>query len=154
MMKEQLYAIYFTDSAVPSFCSFPRMYVGTLRDIGEVMERLKTNSRSDYPMTLKAWEAYQSGDHSVTHNIAFGEFPLLQPVTLIRSGMISLGAKELDYHNMWDYLVQMRFDAAIVTEIIVKLGQAYAPSLALQRKPRARKSMLVQKTRLNCYCAA
>ena len=55
-MAEQYFNLNLYDPAVPAFCSFDKMYVGTIDEIRVVMNRLAKTK--DYVGTVKAWKAY------------------------------------------------------------------------------------------------
>ena len=58
-MAEQYFNLNLYDPAVPAFCSFDKMYVGTIDEIRVVMNRLAKTK--DYVGTVKAWKAYCTG---------------------------------------------------------------------------------------------
>lgn len=122
-MDKRYYALRLNEPAAPAFCSFDRMYIGTLEEISMVMERLRMIPQ--YVDITNAWDAFLAGNKEATHNVAFSDIRLLQPVQLISSAKLTLSEKFWDHINVWGFPYRMKFSSAEVAEIVVKVERSY-----------------------------
>ncbi len=118
MTKEQYYAFYLDDPACASFCSFSKLYVGTLSDLAETIRR--TQGIDGYQDTNEAFEAFLNGCKDAKHFVAQHYKQLLTPVDFRASSELSLGEREWEHINTWRCPYNMKFDKAEIKQIIVK----------------------------------
>ena len=117
------YILQLWDLATPSFCSFPKMFVGTKTAMLEVAERLEQDQ--SMPETSAAIRAYFAGNHAVTHSIAFVDFPILTPVRVLAESTIQLAERTWEHMNVWECPYNMRFDHAEVSQIVIRYDGRY-----------------------------
>lgn len=121
--SEQYYALQLWDASVPGFCSLDKMYIGTEDDIKAVAKMMAAKER--YPDTVKAISDYFEGKTEATHSIAFQEIPILKPVLLKAQRSFTMGKKEWEHLNTWQWPYNMRFDGAELSQIIIKYEKQY-----------------------------
>lgn len=117
-MPQQYYALFLSDPAAASFCSFDKLYIGTMPDITLVMKRMQESDR--YEQTVAAFQSYAQGNLDVTHNVAFREVKLLEPVKLLHESTMALGEHRWTHLNAWQWPYEMRFSKAEVHQILVQ----------------------------------
>ena len=118
-MTEPYYAFYMDDPASPSFCSCSKIYIGTKVDMLRVAENLRTCGIY-YEDTVAGIHAYFDGKTDVTHNIAYQDIPVLEPVEVLETSEMQIGAKEWVHLNAWDCPYKMRFTAAHISQVLLQ----------------------------------
>ena len=126
-MAEQYFNLNFYDPAVPAFCSFDKMYVGTIDEIRVVMNRLAKTK--DYVGTVKAWKAYCTGDHNAIHNVAYRDIPLLTPVEYVSSSQLTIPGRTWEHINTWGWPYVMKISEGRISQVIVKHEGQYVRML-------------------------
>lgn len=120
----QYYAFYLDEPACPAFCSFSRLYIGTIDEVKQVIENLR--KEGIYEDTVKAFDDFLNGNEKTEHCIAYQRIPVLTPVEVIAKGeVITLEAKEWDHLNAWECPYRMKFDGATVAQMVVKTDGEY-----------------------------
>lgn len=117
------YVIKLWEPAVPSFCSFDKLYVGSKQDILQAalnMERINPDDT-----TAKAIREYFDGNREATHNIAYHEIPVLKPVRILASSKITLPEMTWEHQNIWNCPYKMKFDSAEVSQIVIRYEGKY-----------------------------
>ena len=122
-MGGEYYALYLDDPATPSFCSFSKLYVGTQDALMRVADNLKQDGM--YEETAEGILTYFSGNHDVTHHIAFSELPVLEPVKVLEKAEMQLEGKSWDHINTWDQPYHMSFSSALISQLLLKEGKTY-----------------------------
>ena len=122
-MGGEYYALYLDDPATPSFCSFSKLYVGTQDALMRVADNLKQDGM--YEETAEGILTYFSGNHDVTHHIAFSELPVLEPVKVLEKAEMQLEGKRWDHINTWDQPYHMSFSSALISQLLLKEGKTY-----------------------------
>lgn len=89
-MEDQFYCLHLWDYGVPPFISKSKAYYETQFDIQNFVAALEDDhkTRKDFSETIAAFHEFQSGNLSVTHNVAYQNISFLQPVEIL--GMRSL----------------------------------------------------------------
>ena len=84
MSDQQYYRILLDDYSAASFTSFDKAYFGTMSDwkVDKGIEVEKCFAERFSSLT-KTFRAYQSGQHNITHNVAYQEVRFLDKVTLL-----------------------------------------------------------------------
>ncbi len=113
----QLYAISLNDHAAPSFCSFEKLYIGSLDEISLFIDRLEKTGH--YLDTVAAFRGFMKGDKEAEHPVAYHMTKLLIPVNLVCADERTLEARKWDHINTWGFPYHMRFDEARISQIIV-----------------------------------
>ena len=75
--------------------------------------------------TAKAIQEYFGGNHGATHKIAYQEIAILTPVRVLTSSKMTLPGKTWEHLNVWDCPYKMKFDAAEVSQIILRYDGMY-----------------------------
>lgn len=70
-------------------------------------------------------EEYFGGNHEATHKIAYQEIAILTPVRVLTSSKMTLPGKTWEHLNVWDCPYKMKFDAAEVSQIILRYDGMY-----------------------------
>lgn len=138
-MKTKHYCICLDDPALPGICSGEKKYIGTETDLRVVLARME--ERDVYPETIAACNEYFSGNTKATHNIAYNDIPILKPVQVICSSELKIGRKEWDHFNAWEWPNPVRFDSAVISQIVVKKGRKYLRCLKAWMENFAHKSV-------------
>lgn len=116
--SEQFYVIHLSDYFDKHPHSKVKHYFGTLADIDRFMEsygELRSNTQ-----TLRAYESYKAGDHTVTHIIGNTEYPLLSPVELLDQNTVTLPSKEFHIENVYGFEYTFRIKEATVEQAVLK----------------------------------
>ncbi len=121
--KEQYYAIYFDDPGTPAFVSFDKLYVGTLEEIGAVIDVLRT--KEHYQDTVEAFDKYLQGNTTGTHVVSYRKVPILTPVTLKAESEMNLCEKRWEHLNAWNCPYNMYFEKADIKQIVVEHNGEY-----------------------------
>lgn len=103
-MNQQYYCLRLWDYSTPSHVSKSKAYFGTLDDIRSLMEALERDERHrvDHAETIAAFRKYEAGNHAVTHNVAYQELLLLEPVEVIGEAVLRLENHRWQHLNTWD----------------------------------------------------
>ena len=118
MLNDEYYAICLDDPAVPAFCSFPKLYIGSEEDLLTLAANLDRDGV--YAGTAAGIRSYFAGNTGVTHIIALAEIPVIQPVEVLDISELHLGARQWTHMNTWDCPYDLRFDSASVSQILVR----------------------------------
>ena len=116
--SEQFYVIHLSDYFDKHPHSKVKHYFGTLADIDRFMEsygELRSNTQ-----TLRAYESYKAGDHTVTHIVGNTEHTLLSPVELLHHSTVILPSKEFHIENVYGFEYTFRIKEAAVEQVILK----------------------------------
>ena len=92
----QHFVLNLWEPAAPAFCSFAKPYVGSRHDL------------------LK-----------VAVNIAYQEIAILTPVRVLATSKMTLPGRTWEHLNVWDCPYKMKFDAAEVSQIIIRYDGMY-----------------------------
>ncbi len=117
-MNDKYYIFYLDEPAMPGFCSFSKMYVGTKDLIFQVAANL--TKRNSYPETVKAIYDYFNGNHNATHNIAYNERKVLTPIKILAEHNSTLPAHKWTHTNIWGFPYEMKCDSAKAHQIVFK----------------------------------
>ena len=118
MLNDAFYAFCLDDPAVPAFCSFSKLYFGTETDLLEVAGNLE--KYGNYPETAAGIRSYFAGNTGVTHVIAYKEIPVIQPAEVLDSSKMQIGPYQWTHMNTWDCPYDLRFDSAIVSQLLLR----------------------------------
>lgn len=98
-------------------------YVGSRHDLLKVAVNMK--NADPQSETAKAIQEYFGGNHEATHKIAYQEIAILTPVRVLTSSKMTLPGKTWEHLNVWDCPYKMKFDAAEVSQIILRYDGMY-----------------------------
>ncbi len=121
-LPPKYYAITLDNYFCPSFTSISKRYYGTLQEIGAFIESLDQEKFRD---TVAAYHQIIAGNKLVTHNVAYAERKLLEPVTLIRSEHVCLAERVWDFQNIWNCQYKMKLHTAFISAILIRDGDVY-----------------------------
>ena len=125
-MAQTYYCLYLDDYAKPGFCSAGKTYYGTMNDIEKFMNALMLNKRKESMKTVTdAFKEYCDGNTSVTHNVAYNESMLIEPIKLIKEEMFEIDNPEWEHINIWGFPYMMKASKATVTQLLLKKGKKY-----------------------------
>lgn len=119
MKSEQYYRLLLDDYSAASFTSFSKAYYGTITEIADLLRTLREDERykDSFSDTHTAFEKYLLGQKDATHNVAYQEVPILEPVRLIGSAAYTASAKQWEHLNTWRWPYYMRFSKAEVQHL-------------------------------------
>ena len=85
MSDQQYYRILLDDYSAASFTSFDKAYFGTMSDLEGGIKAIEVEKcfAERFSSLTKTFRAYQSGQHNITHNVAYQEVRFLDKVTLL-----------------------------------------------------------------------
>lgn len=85
MSDQQYYRILLDDYSAASFTSFDKAYFGTMSDLEGWIKAIEVEKcfAERFSSLTKTFRAYQSGQHNITHNVAYQEVRFLDKVTLL-----------------------------------------------------------------------
>ena len=116
-MEKDYYALYLDDPAVPAFCSFSKLFVGTKGSLLKVADNF--DRLGEYEKTAKAIRDFFAGNKRAKHNIAYIEIPVLEPVKFIKSHDSVMENIEWDHRNTWDFRYRMKADRVSISQILI-----------------------------------
>lgn len=73
----------------------------------------------------EARKEYFGGKHGATHKIAYQEIAILTPVRVLATSKMTLPGRTWEHLNVWDCPYKMKFDAAEVSQIIIRYDGMY-----------------------------
>lgn len=116
--KKTLLAFRMPDMAVPAFCSFVKVYMGSLSDIAAIIERLR--SVPDFEETVSAFDEYLSGNRQAEHSVACARYAILEPAEVVAQKRVHLTEMVWKHINIWGFPYTMRFNEAEVERVAVR----------------------------------
>lgn len=119
-MSETYYVLNLDDPAIPGFCSFNKMYVGTEETINKVADNLEKSKQ--YPETVSAIRNYFNGNHFSEHSIAYCSQKVLVPVDVKSEHTHTFESMRWTHMNIWGFPYEMKCDSATIHQITFKLG--------------------------------
>lgn len=89
MSDQQYYRILLDDYSAASFTSFDKAYFGTMSDLEGWIKAIEVEKcfAERFSSLTKTFRAYQSGQHNITHNVAYQEvrfLDMLPTITMVR----------------------------------------------------------------------
>lgn len=104
-MEKQYFCLILWDYSAPSFVSKSKAFYGTLADIRAFIGALESDKKTkeDFQETITAFHEFEAGNHTVTHNVAYRDFPLLEPVKIQYEAMLRLENHTWHHTNTWGY---------------------------------------------------
>lgn len=125
--KTQFYCLTLDDYATPSFCSFEKYYFGSIPMIESLVNIIEADKRwvDNHSQFIQAFKEYCNGNTGVTHNVAYKEMSLLEPVSVYTSIKIKTGFNKLEHLNTWDCNYYMRWEQAESEHIWIKHKDRY-----------------------------
>lgn len=108
------YCLTLDDYSAPSFCSFGKDYFGTLPLIASLIESLEADERyaKNHSQLIQAFKEYCNGNTEFTHNVAYRETPLLEPVYVYAQADSISDFNKHEHLNVWDCIYYMRWKKA------------------------------------------
>ena len=96
-------------------------------EIGKHLLKVAVNMKNADPQseTAKAIQEYFGGKHGATHKIAYQEIAILTPVRVLATSKMTLPGRTWEHLNVWDCPYKMKFDAAEVSQIIIRYDGMY-----------------------------
>jgi len=117
---ESYYAISVWDYFMPSCCSGSKFYFGTLSQIGDFIERLKSEG-DNFQDTLAAFDAYLKGDTQVCHNVAYNNQLLLRPAKRLAYREGTIEKQDWTFWNVWHWPCEMWLERAQLKHAIFQM---------------------------------
>lgn len=114
------YALTLDDYSCPSCCSGSKRYYGTLSDIDIFMSKLDPDR---FKNTLGAWAQYKNGKLDVSHNVAYNQKILIEPVRLIDDAFTEKQEYEWEFFNAYECSYTMRLDDSTIQVILIRDGE-------------------------------
>ena len=132
--SETLYCLELDDFASPSFCTFGKSYFGTLPLMASLIESLEADERysKNHSQLIQAFKEYCNGNTEVTHNVAYSDVPLLEPVSVYAQATSTVGFNKHEHLNIWDCVYYMRWKKAENNHIWFRHKNSYARCIKTQ----------------------
>jgi len=126
-MTEQYYCLHLDDYSAAAFTSFGKAYYGTMAEIKAFIEALSGDetTRERFEKLIGAFRDYEAGNTAVTHNVAYQEIPLLEPVKLLGTATLRLDNYRWEHLNTWRWPYKMRCDVVDTTHFWFSLDGIY-----------------------------
>lgn len=123
-MEKQYFCLRLWDYSTPSFVSKSKAFFGTLADIRTFISALEADEKTqiDFKETITAFHEFEAGNHTVTHNIAYHEFPLVEPVKIWYEAMLRLEDYSWEHTNTWGCNYTLRCKSAVTHHIWIEAG--------------------------------
>ena len=113
------YRLMLDDYSAASFASFDKDYFGTLEDINEFFERIKSDEdiakRQKY--VLSVYEQFLAGKKDISHIVAYREVPFLVPAKVLATETSTLTNYVWEHLNTWRWPYMMKCDKVECTHI-------------------------------------
>lgn len=111
---KQLYALYLDDYSSPSFISSEKPYIGTVEDIINLLNAIKSDElfHDKFPELFSAFDRFLKGEKNIMHNVALRKVQLLTPVIEIDSTTSYLENTKFEHINTWGFPYEMQFEKA------------------------------------------
>ena len=121
------YCLTLDDYSVPAFCSFGKDYFGDLEQIALLINYLESDERhaENQAQLIQAFKEYCRGNKEVTHNVAYKEMPLLEPVCVYAQADSISDFSKYEHLNAWDCIYYMRFEKAESSHIWLRHKNRY-----------------------------
>lgn len=111
MSDQQYYRILLDDYSAASFTSFDKAYFGTMSDLEGWIKAIEVEKcfAERFSSLTKTFRAYQSGQHNITHNVAYQEVRFLDKVTLLYRESYTAEKLAWEHLNTWQWPYFMSF---------------------------------------------
>lgn len=111
---KQLYALCLDDYSSPSFISSEKPYIGTIEDIINLLNAIKSDEffHDKFPELFSAFDRFLKGEKNIMHNVALRKVQLLTPVIEIDSTTSYLENTKFEHINTWGFPYEMQFEKA------------------------------------------
>lgn len=108
----RFYHLLLDDYSAASFTSFDKDYFGTLEQINEFFESIKSDKQmaKHQEYILSIYEQYLAGNKTVTHKVAYRDVPFLVPAKVIGVQKSKLTDYSWEHLNTWHWTYEMKFD--------------------------------------------
>ena len=105
MSDQQYYRILLDDYSAASFTSFDKAYFGTMSDLEGWIKAIEVEKcfAERFSSLTKTFRAYQSGQHNITHNVAYQEVRFLDKVTLLYRESYTAEKLAWEHLNTWQW---------------------------------------------------
>ena len=105
MSDQQYYRILLDDYSATSFTSFDKAYFGTMSDLEGWIKAIEVEKcfAERFSSLTKTFRAYQSGQHNITHNVAYQEVRFLDKVTLLYRESYTAEKLAWEHLNTWQW---------------------------------------------------
>lgn len=132
--ENQFYCLTLDDYATPSFCSFETCYFGTLPLIAALVEALKADEKhsKNHAHLIHAFTEYCNGNAEATHNVAYQEVPLLEPVSVYTEMQSTTDRNKVEHLNVWDCIYYMRWEKSESNHIWLRYKNCYLRCIKAQ----------------------
>lgn len=121
----ELYCVTLDDYANPSFVSFSKDYYGTLNQVAEFVDNLKSECPDTMSQIINAFEEYKNGNEKVQIFVAQHYVKFLEKVDFIGEKILENGKYEWEHLNIYRFPYEMRCDKVIVTLYWIKTKKKY-----------------------------
>ncbi len=112
------YILKLPDPSLPEFVSGEKLYIGTEEDMLHIADKMEKSNV--YEKTRNGITEYFNGNHGATHNIGYGDIPLLEPALPINEHTSQVDDLSWTHENTWHCKYRMKADSAAITQIVVR----------------------------------
>lgn len=125
--NSQFYCLSLDDFSAPSFCSFDKYYFGNISMVASLIYSLETDERftENFSQLISAFKEYCNGNTKITHNVAYREIPLLEPVYIYEKIKIKDNLNKIEHLNTWDCTYYMRWKEVESEHIWLRYENCY-----------------------------
>ena len=125
MQKNKMYRLQLDDYSKPGFVSNTKNYYGTLADINGLITALEEYDKENFKDLITAFKTYLQGDKKVTHNVAYRNVKLLEPVQLLGSFEHTMTDYQWEHTNTWGFPYKVKFDKAEIEHFWFSVRKKY-----------------------------
>ena len=113
------YRLLLDDYSAASFASFDKDYFGTLEDINEFFEKIKSDKDivKRQKHILSVYEQFLAGKKDISHIVAYREVPFLVPAKVLATETSTLTNHVWEHLNTWRWPYMMKCDKVECTHI-------------------------------------
>ena len=149
--NEQLYALCLDDYSSPSFISSEKPYIGTIEDIINLLNAIKSDElfHDKFPELFSAFDRFLKGEKNIIHNVALRKVQLLAPVIEIDSTASYLENTKFKHINTWGFPYEMQFERTCNEHIWISYKGKYYRCIRAKIKDLKYKNSIGQYTEID-----
>lgn len=125
MEKNKVYRILLDDYSKPGFVSSSKNYYGTLADINGFITSLEEYDKERFKELIDAFKTYLQGNKKVTHNVAYRDEKLLEPVQIFGYFEHTMTNYQWEHINTWGFPYDVKFDKADIEHFWLSVRKKY-----------------------------
>lgn len=126
-MSKQLYRLCLDDFSSASFCSFEKYYFGTLDDIKNFIDAIRSDEKlaEKFANLINTFDKYMAGEKNIKHNVAYREMPFLVRAKCLDTTESMLTNYNWEHINTWQWPYDMRCKEAKSSHVWISCQGEY-----------------------------